>query len=68
MNADIMYDFVVTHKKDLPQAKFKIGESVNYEHEYQNGHGEILAVADTGDGIEYAIDGMRYLLWESEIK
>ncbi|MCK5020840.1 MAG: hypothetical protein KAS32_27715 [Candidatus Peribacteraceae bacterium] len=59
--------FVEMHNKDIPNAAYKIGETVTFQHPLGNGKGEIIGVADTGDGIEYAVEYIPYLLWESEI-
>lgn len=63
-----IHKFIRLSNKDIPQAKYKIGEKVKYTHPLLDGEGVILAVSDTGDGIEYAVDNQQdFLLWESEI-
>lgn len=58
--------------KDIPGAKWKIGMLVRYSHPtFGTGVGTITAMADTGsstgDSIEYQVDSIPCLLWESEI-
>ena len=65
----LLNTYVPVHNKDIPKAKFKIGQEV-----MMNGNrhirGKILAVNDTGlsDGIEYFTDFHSSLLWEVELK
>lgn len=63
----IIEGFIKFSNKDIDNAKYKIGDFVDYKHPECCGSGEVLAVSDTGDGIEYAVGGMPFLLWESEI-
>jgi len=59
--------FITTHNKNIDKALYRIGDHVEYKHPDFGGEGKILAVSDTGDGIEYAITDAPFLLWESEI-
>lgn len=70
----IVESFLHGHTTDIPQAKFKIGDTVRVFpiSEYRDFRGpqvsKVLAVSDTGDGIEYALDGWDVLLWEEELR
>jgi len=68
MNDNIMLGFISLSNEDIDEAKYKIGDEVIFEHSVMGeGITTILGVADTGDGIEYAGEGLHLLLWEHEI-
>jgi len=59
--------FVEHYSKDLPGAKFKIGQTVTYEEEEY----KVLAVCLAyGDNYEYSLDGLDWpiLVWEHELE
>lgn len=65
-------EFVELYNRDIPPAKYRIGDVIKYTHSHEgSGTGKILAVNDADGagytGIEYAIEGLNFLLWESEI-
>jgi len=70
----IVQSVIDTCNKDLTQAKFKIGDVVrafpnHVEDEFRGPKvTRVIAVNDTGDGIEYALDGWFVLLWEEELR
>ena len=68
MNAFHIREFANSHNKDINNSIYNIGDVVRFEHSMGNGDGKIIGVADTGDGIEYAVEYFPVLLWESEIK
>jgi len=62
------------HNKDIPEAKFKIGEMVVYHGIFESLHatygvvGVGWADGPLGDPlIEYALRGFPYLVWEDEL-
>lgn len=60
--------FLKSFAKDVSTAKYRLGQRVKYIHPHApNGEGEVLAVNDTGEGVEYLVSGLGCLLWESEI-
>ena len=70
LNNAFIKNYVELHNKDIPKAKFKIGKVVNvtpFNKSIESGMGKILAVCNTGDGIEYAVEGFNVLFWEEEL-
>lgn len=72
MKSAFREEFIKLYNRDIPSAKYKLGQRVRYKQETPGvvailGCGTILAINDTGDGIEYAVDKLDCLLWESEI-
>lgn len=54
--------------KDIPDAKYKIGEVVFFKHRLMCGYEKIIGVNNTGDGIEYCLENVPVLLWEEELE
>lgn len=57
------------YNKNIQEAKFKIGEKVIFHHRDLEIPitGNITAVSNTGDGIEYLVRGADFLAWEEEL-
>jgi hypothetical protein len=66
MLTEIIEEFVRLHSGNIEGAKYSINQSVNVPRLHCGGR--ILAINDTGDGIEYVVEGVPFLLWESEIE
>lgn len=67
----VLHHYMNSHNKDLKHARFKIGEKVKVNpdnKEFDSGYGIVLAVSDTGDGMEYLIEGWSILFWEHELE
>ena len=55
---EFLREFIKTHNKDIPNAKFSIGNKVVINHPTIEAPYEfdmVRAVSDTGDGIEYVV-------------
>lgn len=69
----ITSEFIPNNKKNIEGAKFKIGEEVMFvplrpQTPAPNMKAKILAMSNTGGGVEYAIDVHDFLVWEEELK
>lgn len=56
--------FIDTHRTDIVDAKYKIGQCVTH---IGGTRGVVLAVNANGDGIEYAVSNRPFLVWEDEL-
>lgn len=52
----------------VPDAKYKMGEIVFFKHHLACGYEKIIGINNTGDGIEYCLDNLPFLLWEEELQ
>ena len=71
--SEIMVETFKVIVKDLwdnnvPEAKYKIGEVVFFKHNLLCGYGKIIGINNTGDGIEYCLEDIPFLLWEEQIE
>ena len=68
LQPDWLIKFIEMHKKNHPDAKFKIGDRVNHEN-CKLSNVEVLAVNVQDDvTVEYAISGHFWLVYEEELE
>jgi hypothetical protein len=68
---NIIKNIIKNWDNEVEDSKYSIGEFIKFYHKagniIYNIKGEIIGVNDTGNGIEYAIKGVPFLLWEEEL-
>lgn len=69
MEEEYMLPTIATefYNHDLPDAKYKRGDEIVFVHNGGQHVGHIVAVNDTGEGIEYFVQEYPWALWESEV-
>lgn len=62
--------FVGLEHKNLPEARFKIGQTVQYSHRPSGitGVDEVVLIGNNAENIEYRLRHFGPLLWEYELE
>ena len=65
---EMIKSIVSCWKNNDTDSRFKIGQYVFFHSHLGYGYGTVFGVNNTGEGMEYALEGLSYLLWEKQLQ